>query len=78
MLATSRVFTGLLKATSELMALKLLKSRVPTSRAAASRMAPTSSSLRRDRKTTSGLKKKNNQREFGVTDPERPNWVAPS
>lgn len=56
MLATSRVFTGLLKGMSELTALKLLKSRVPTSRAAASLMAPTSSSLRRS-ENHKGLKK---------------------
>ena len=45
MLATFSVLTGLLKGMSELTALKLLKSWTPTSRAAASRMAPTSSSL---------------------------------
>lgn len=45
MAAASSVFTGFLKGRSELMALKLLKSWTPTSRAAASRMAATSSSL---------------------------------
>lgn len=45
MLTTSSVFTGFLKGMSELTALKLLKSCTPTSRAAASRIAPTSSSL---------------------------------
>lgn len=45
MLTTSIVFTGFLKGMSELTALKLLKSCTPTSRAAASRIAPTSSSL---------------------------------
>lgn len=48
MFSTSSVFTGLLKGRSELTARKLLKSWVPSSRSAASRMAPTSNSLVRD------------------------------
>lgn len=45
MVAASSVLTGFLKGRSELTALKLLKSWTPTSRAAASRMASTSSTL---------------------------------